>query len=110
MITGEQGEKYCKTLPALFRRCDSEFSGGVPIGKTNIDSLNLLCHKVYIYYETFKCTQNKCHHELYEERIIYSYSILCESVITKPNIKSSGMTETLVLMCSKNAPSYFLED
>ena len=48
VITGEQGENYCETLPALFERYDSEFSGGVPIGKTNIDSLNLPCHKVYI--------------------------------------------------------------
>ena len=49
-------------------------------------------------------TQNKRYHELYQERIIDSYSILRESVITKPNIKFSGMTETLVLtlMYSKN--------
>ena len=38
VITGEQGEKYCETLPAPFERHDSaEFSGGVPIEKTNID-------------------------------------------------------------------------
>ena len=37
VITGEQGDKYCETLPALFERHDSEFSGGVPIEKTNID-------------------------------------------------------------------------
>ena len=48
VITGEQGKKYCETLPAPFERHDSEFSGGVPIEKTNNDSLNLLCHKVYI--------------------------------------------------------------
>ena len=49
VITGEQGEKYCETLPAPFERHhDSEFSGGVPIEKTNIDSLNLPCHKVCI--------------------------------------------------------------
>ena len=46
VITGEEGEKYCETLPAPFERDDSEFSGGVPIEKTNI--LNLPCHKVYI--------------------------------------------------------------
>ena len=48
VITGEQGKKYCETLPAPLERHDSELSGGVPIEKTNIDSLNLLCHKVYI--------------------------------------------------------------
>ena len=37
VITGKQGEKYCETLPASFERHDSEFSGGVPIEKTNID-------------------------------------------------------------------------
>ena len=45
VITGEQGETYCETLPALFERHDSKFSGSVPIEKTNIDSLNLPCHK-----------------------------------------------------------------
>ena len=25
VITGEQGKRYCKTLPALFERRDSEF-------------------------------------------------------------------------------------
>ena len=40
VITGEQGKKYRKTLPAPFERHDSEFSGDVP----NInDSLNLPC-------------------------------------------------------------------
>ena len=49
VITGEkQGKRYCETLPVPFERDDSEFSGGVPIEKTNIDSLNLPCHKVYI--------------------------------------------------------------
>ena len=49
-------------------------------------------------------TQNKGYHELYQERIIDSYSILRESVITKPNIMFSGTTATLVLtlMYSKN--------
>ena len=42
LITGEQGKKYCETLPAPFERHDSEFSGGV----LNNDSL------VYIYYES----------------------------------------------------------
>ena len=41
VITGEQGKKYCETLAAPFERDDSEFSGGVPIEKTNIDSLDL---------------------------------------------------------------------
>ena len=40
----EQGKKYCETLPAPFERHDSEFSGGMPIEKTNIESLNLPCH------------------------------------------------------------------
>ena len=44
VITGEQGKKYCETLPAPFERHDSEFSGGMPIEKTNIESLNLPCH------------------------------------------------------------------
>ena len=44
VITGEQGKKYCETLPAPFERDDSEFSGGMPIEKTNIESLNLPCH------------------------------------------------------------------
>ena len=44
VITGEQGKKYCETLPALFERHDSEFSGGMPMEKTNIESLNLPCH------------------------------------------------------------------
>ena len=44
VITGERGKKYCETLPALFERHDSEFSGGMPIEKTNIESLNLPCH------------------------------------------------------------------
>ena len=48
VITGEQSKKYCKTLLAPFERHDSEFPGGVPIEKTNIDSLNLPCHKAYI--------------------------------------------------------------
>ena len=47
-----------------------------------------------------------------------SYSILRESVVTKPNIKFSGMTETLVLslihlfqkLKFTNTPSYFLQD
>ena len=39
VITGEQGKKYCKTLPAPFERHDSEFSGDV----SNNDSLNLPC-------------------------------------------------------------------
>ena len=47
VITGEQGKKYCETLPAHLERDDLEFSGVVPIEKTNIDSLNLPCHKVY---------------------------------------------------------------
>ena len=47
VTTGEEGKKYCKTLPAHFERDDSEFSGVVPIEKTNIDSLNLPCHEVY---------------------------------------------------------------
>ena len=42
-------------------------------------------------------TQNKRYYELYKERIMDSYSILCESNVTKPNIKFSGTTETLVL-------------
>ena len=46
VITGEQGKKYCETLPASFERHASESSGGVPIEKTNIDSLNLPRHKV----------------------------------------------------------------
>ena len=37
VITGEQCEKYCETLPAPFECLNSEFSGGVPIEKTNID-------------------------------------------------------------------------
>ena len=45
VITGEQGKKYCETLPAPFERHDLEFSGGMPIEKTNIESLNLPCHK-----------------------------------------------------------------
>ena len=51
------------------------------------------------YYESLSViTQNKCYYELYQERIIDSYSILRESVVTKPNIKFSGtLTETLVL-------------
>ena len=44
VITGEQGKKYCETLPAHFERDDSEFSGGVPIEKTNIDSLRPRSH------------------------------------------------------------------
>ena len=44
VITGEQGKKYCETLPAPFERHDSEFSGGMPIEQTNIESLNLPCH------------------------------------------------------------------
>ena len=44
VITGEQGKKYCETLPARFECHDSEFSGGMPIEKTNIESLNLPCH------------------------------------------------------------------
>ena len=44
VITGEQGKKYCETLPAFFERHYSEFSGGMPIKKTNIESLNLPCH------------------------------------------------------------------
>ena len=44
VITGEQGKKYCETLPTLFERHYSEFSGGMPIEKTNIESLNLPCH------------------------------------------------------------------
>ena len=44
VITGEQGKKYCETLPAPFERHDSEFSGDMPIEKTNIESLNLPCH------------------------------------------------------------------
>ena len=44
VITGEQGKKYCETLPAPFERHDSEFSGGMPIEKTNIEGLNLPCH------------------------------------------------------------------
>ena len=44
VITGEQGKKYCETLPAPFERDYSEFSGGMPIEKTNIESLNLPCH------------------------------------------------------------------
>ena len=44
VITGEQGKKYCDTLPAPFERHDSEFSGGMSIEKTNIEGLNLLCH------------------------------------------------------------------
>ena len=42
VITGEQGKKYCKTLPALFERHDhdSEFSGGVLI-ESNIVSLSV---------------------------------------------------------------------
>ena len=48
VITREQGKKYCETLPAPFQRHDLEFSGGVPIEKTNNDSLNLPCHKVYM--------------------------------------------------------------
>ena len=47
VITGEQGKKYCETLPAHFECDDSESSGVVLIEKTNIDSLNLPCHKVY---------------------------------------------------------------
>ena len=39
VITGEQGKKYCKTLPAPFERHDSEFSEDVP----NNDSLHLAC-------------------------------------------------------------------
>ena len=45
VITGEQGKKYCETLPAPFERHDLEFSGGMPIEKTNIESLNLPCQK-----------------------------------------------------------------
>ena len=30
VITGEQGKKYCKTLPPPFERHDSEFSEDVP--------------------------------------------------------------------------------
>ena len=45
VITGEQGKQYCETLPAPFECYDSEFSGGMPIEKTNIESLNLPCHK-----------------------------------------------------------------
>ena len=44
VITGEQGKKYCETLPAPFERDDSEFPGGMPIEKTNIESLNLPSH------------------------------------------------------------------
>ena len=44
VITGEQGKKYCETLPAPFERHDSEFSGDMPIENTNIESLNLPCH------------------------------------------------------------------
>ena len=44
VITGEQGKKYCETLPAPFERHDSKFSGGMPIEKTNVESLNLPCH------------------------------------------------------------------
>ena len=44
VITGEQGKKYCETLPAPFEGHDSEFSGGMPIEKTNIESLYLPCH------------------------------------------------------------------
>ena len=44
------------------------------------------------YYESLSVTQNKRYHELYQERIIDSYSILRESVVTKPNIKFSGTT------------------
>ena len=54
VITEEQGKKYCETLAAPFERHDSEFSGGVPIEKRNIDSLNLPCHKVYILLK-LKC-------------------------------------------------------
>ena len=60
-------------------------------------SLNLPSHKVYIIMKRLSVTQNKRYHELYQERIIDSYSILSESVIRKPNIKFSGTTETLVL-------------
>ena len=56
VITGEQGEKYCETLPAPFERHDSEFSGGVPIEKTNTDSLNLPCHIKSTYYESLSVT------------------------------------------------------
>ena len=48
VITGEQGKKYCETSPAPFERHDSEFSGGMQIEKTNIDSFNLPCLKVHI--------------------------------------------------------------
>ena len=57
VITGEQGKKYCKTLAAPFECHDSEFSGGVPIGKRNIDSLHLPCHQVCILLKL------KCHRE-----------------------------------------------
>ena len=56
------------------------------------------------YYESLSVTLNKRYHELHQERIVDSYSILRESVVTKPKIKFLGTTETLVLslMYSKN--------
>ena len=51
VITGEQGKKYCATLPAPFERHDSEFSRGVQIGK---EIMTVLIYHVTksTYYES----------------------------------------------------------
>ena len=63
LIPGEQGKKSCETLLAPFKRHDSEFSGGVQIEKTDVESLNLPCLKS-TYYESLSVRQNKRYHEL----------------------------------------------
>ena len=70
------------------------------------------------YYESniasLSVTSNKRYHELYQERIMDSYSILRENVFAKPNLKFSGTIETWAWCISKikvnQHPSYFLED